>query len=81
MSDNEDWFAPKLFGYGAGVPIAWQGWALLGGFIAGVGVDYALLMPRHPVMFTAIAAFAGLALAIVSAQHTRGGWKWRWGRD
>ena len=22
------WFAPKRYGYGAGAPISWQGWAL-----------------------------------------------------
>jgi hypothetical protein len=33
MSDG-DWFAPKRFGYGAGPPIAWQGWALILGFCA-----------------------------------------------
>lgn len=28
------WFAPKRLGYGAGLPIAWQGWLLLGGHVA-----------------------------------------------
>lgn len=23
--EDGDWFAPKRFGYGAGLPIAWQG--------------------------------------------------------
>ena len=27
MKDDKPWFAPKRFGYGAGLPIAWQGWA------------------------------------------------------
>ena len=31
--DNSAWFQPKRFGYGAGWPIAWQGWALRGGYL------------------------------------------------
>ena len=28
MNDGPDWFAPKRYGYGSGMPIAWQGWVL-----------------------------------------------------
>lgn len=79
MSDDGDWFAPKLFGYGAGVPIAWQGWAVLVGFVVVIGTAAATLMPRHPAIFVAVALVAGLALTVIAAQHTRGGWRWRWG--
>ncbi|MEO5492714.1 MAG: hypothetical protein ABIR08_01660 [Sphingomonas sp.] len=77
MSDG-DWFAPKRFGYGAGLPIAWQGWAVLGAYLITVAVTAAALMPRHPYVAVTILVAATLALATVSAQHTRGGWKWRW---
>lgn len=34
MSDGDGaWFAPKRYGYGTGLPIAWQGWTLLGGYL------------------------------------------------
>jgi len=39
------------------------------------------LMPRHPVLFVALAIVLSIPLMIVSAQHTRGGWRWRWGDD
>ena len=29
--DGPEWFAPKRYGYGAGLPIAWQGWAVIVG--------------------------------------------------
>ncbi|WP_243403462.1 MULTISPECIES: hypothetical protein [Bacteria] len=32
--DDDAWFAPKRFGYGAGLPIAWQGWAVLVAYLA-----------------------------------------------
>ena len=40
MADREDgaWFAPKRYGFGAGLPIAWQGWALLLGTIGQIDV-------------------------------------------
>ena len=34
MSDGPEWFAPKRYGYGAGLPISWQGWAITLGFVA-----------------------------------------------
>ena len=29
-----EWFAPKRYGYGSGAPIAWQGWLVLGAYLA-----------------------------------------------
>ena len=77
MNDS-DWFAPKRFGYGAGLPIAWQGWAVHGGYLATVAITAAALMPRHPYVVVTILVAATAVLIVVSAQHTRGGWKWRW---
>jgi hypothetical protein len=34
MSERPEWLASKRFGYGAGLPVAWQGWALLLGYLA-----------------------------------------------
>ncbi len=77
MSDG-DWFAPKQFGYGAGVPIAWQGWALTLGFVAGSIVAALMLVPRHTGVFVAVLVPLSIAFTVVASQHTRGGWKWRW---
>ncbi|GGE87866.1 hypothetical protein [Sphingomonas prati] len=72
------WFRAKSFGYGAGMPVAWQGWALL------VGSVGALVVARH---WLDGAVGGGAVLAIVAvmvllaARHTEGGrWRWRWGR-
>lgn len=77
MSDG-NWFAPKRFGYGSGVPIAWQGWAVLAAYSATCILAGMTLVPRHPAVAIAIIAAATIACIIVCAQHTRGGWKWRW---
>ena len=78
MTDGPEWFAPKCYGYGAGLPIAWQGWALLGLYMAIVGVTIWLLEHR-PLAIAAILLPATLLLVLITARTTRGGWRWRWG--
>jgi hypothetical protein len=78
--DGPEWFAPKRFGYGSGLPIAWQGWAVTVGFTAIIFV--ALLVFRtKPIALFAILVPAFAALMIITARTTRGGWRWRWGED
>jgi hypothetical protein len=80
MSDGPEWFAPKRYGYGAGMPISWQGWALTIGFIA-VAILLAALLSRRPLqMIAAIGPFIIIFL-VISARTTRGGWRWRWGEE
>jgi len=75
---GKPWFAPKRFGYGAGLPIAWQGWVLFGPHLA-LLLGAALLLPgaarqwRVPLIL--LIAFAPLPLY---AAKTEGGWHWRW---
>lgn len=77
-----DWFRPKSYGYGAGLPIAWQGWVLLGSF-ALVILGLALLARAggFAATATAIALMAVSTAVLVAVVHrrTRGGWRWRWG--
>jgi hypothetical protein len=82
MNDNNDgaWFAPKRFGYGAGMPIAWQGWVMLAvmlGLIFGLSV---VLLPMHPGYFSAGVIGSSLVFVPLMARKTRGGWRWRNGR-
>ena len=80
MSDGPEWFAPKRFGYGAGLPISWQGWALTIGFIA-VAVAIGLVFRAEPVIFIAAIAPFLVAFLVICARTTRGGWRWRWGEE
>jgi len=81
MANENDWFAPKRFGYGAGMPIAWQGWALIGAFAVGMVAAGLLLGQHHPLLFATLVFAMTVPLIVVSAQHTRGGWRWRWGEE
>ena len=76
-----DWFAPKRYGYGAGPPIAWQGWVVLGVFIAAITVAGLTLLPEHRWLYIWAIAVASAAITIIAARTTRGGWRWRWGED
>lgn len=83
MTDLDDgaWFAAKRFGYGAGLPIAWQGWVLMA---VQIGVPLGLIVglgPRHTGYLAAAVTVVVLAPLPLIAKKTRGGWKWRNGGD
>lgn len=80
MSDGPEWFAPKRFGYGAGLPISWQGWVLTIGFV-GVMIALGLLFRSEPVRLAAAIAPFLVAFLAICAKTTRGGWRWRWGEE
>lgn len=79
MTDDDVWFEAKTHGYGAGMPVSWQGWALIGGFLVLLTAAGIALVPRHPWLFVALSLIATVPLIVLSARHTRGGWRWRWG--
>ena len=80
MSDRTWWFRPKLYGYGAGLPIAWQGWVVLVVYAA-VLLAAGLFIRGAPGAFAAVVIAATTILIIVSFLTTRGGWRWRWGEE
>ena len=80
MSDGPEWFAPKRYGYGAGPPITWQGWALTLGFIA-VTVLISVRFRERPLQMIALIAPIAIVFIVICARTTRGGWRWRWGNE
>ncbi|MEO8455277.1 MAG: hypothetical protein ABI454_08960 [Sphingomicrobium sp.] len=80
MSDDTDWFAPKRYGYGAGAPISWQGWALTLGFVAIVSA-ICIGFVGKPLVMIAIIVPLTAAFIVITARTTRGGWRWRWGKE
>lgn len=84
MTDKTPWFAQKRYGYGAGLPIAWQGWALLGGFAATLAfAGWLNTLPGGAPKVTAFALVivSSAVLMAVTKARTQGGWRWRWGGD
>ena len=76
------WFKPKTFGYGAS-PIAWQGWALVAGYMVAVAA-MTILLVRSEKGFAAWTTWvlamviATAASILVSRLKTDGSWQWRW---
>lgn len=80
MSDGPEWFAPKRYGYGTGLPISWQGGALTIAFMALVLV-IAVNFDNRPLQLFALLIPLIAVFLVVCARTTRGGWRWRWGDD
>ncbi len=78
MADERDWFAPKRFGYGAGLPISWQGWALTLAYVALI-VLASLVIRYTWIGYASIVVILTVVFTVICARTTRGGWRWRWG--
>jgi hypothetical protein len=77
MAENpRPWFQPKHYGYGAGLPVSWQGWSALVLFVMGLIVACTMLHGTWRVV--AISALV-VTLIEVAGRKTEGGWRWRWG--
>ena len=74
------WFRAKKFGYGAGLPIKWQGWVVLGSYVLAM-VGLGLLSDSNgeiPTLATAALMLIVTAVFVVIVRkRTDGGWKWR----
>lgn len=82
FSDDKPWFAEKRFGYGAGLPIAWQGWVLSLSYVGVmIGLGFVAKGARDEALVGVIAGMllATAALIVITKARTRGGWRWRWG--
>lgn len=80
LFDERPWFRPKRYGYGAGLPIAWQGWFLLAVHV-GLILGLALLFQDRPLAMVVIVVAAALLPMPLYAARTEGGWRWRWGDE
>lgn len=78
LSDKRPWFAARRYGLGSGLPIRWQGWALMVAHIA-VVAGWAKASAAHPVIAAVAVIVAVIAPLPIYAARTEGGWRWRWG--
>ena len=78
MSDRPEWFAAKRYGLGAGLPIAWQGWAVSLAFVALLALA-GFIIPHSWIAYVAIVVTLTGLFILIAARTTRGGWRWRWG--
>jgi hypothetical protein len=79
MNDGPEWFEPKRYGLGAGMPIAWQGWVVIALFIGLLGAA-SLFLRDSWIAYASAVLTLSLLLLIITARTTKGGWRWRWGK-
>ena len=72
------WFPAKRYGWGWGLPSAWQGWAVLVGFFVLLGVGSLSLSQWGPALFAVYVV--GLSLVLLAICWLKGEPpSWRWG--
>lgn len=73
------WFPAKRYGWGWGLPTAWQGWVVMAVFALLLLVGAAVLLPnRGPGAFVAYSALLSIILVVIcwlKGEPPR----WRWG--
>lgn len=74
---TDPWFEPKRFGYGSGWPCAWQGWVLLGAYVAAATMLAVFAEEIGWITFALGLAAISIPFVWLAHRHTRGGWKWR----
>lgn len=75
------WFPAKRYGYGWGIPCAWQGWAALLAYVLGVIASSIWLLGRSHVWWHVATMFAMTALFILTCWWKGETPRWRWGGE
>ena len=79
---SKPWFAPKRFGYGAGLPISWEGWTTLAAFLGGIWAVLYFSRLLSSATEIALVRLIGVTILIaafvaIARAKTEGGWHWR----
>ncbi|CAN5582975.1 hypothetical protein BH10PSE4_BH10PSE4_01270 [soil metagenome] len=81
---GKPWFRVKRYGYGAGPPCSWEGWAVMAGYLAfilavsALGASYSVI---HPLAYASAIVAPTLALVVVAWRKSDRPWKWRNGGE
>ena len=81
---GKPWFRVKRFGYGAGLPVSWEGWAVLAVFLAlvlAISTLGAPLSVSHPLAYFAAIIAPSIALVWIAWRKSDRSWKWRNGGE
>jgi hypothetical protein len=78
MNDRPEWFTAKTHGLGSGLPCSWQGWVVLGIYLA-ITLGTTFAFADQPIVILSIVLPLTAILLVIAARTTRGGWRWRWG--
>jgi hypothetical protein len=80
-SEKRYWFTAKRYGWGWGLPSAWQGWVVLVGFVV-LLVMGSVWFPPGERLGSHLAYVAVLAILLIAVAWWKGEPpRWRWGGD
>jgi hypothetical protein len=75
------WFPAKTYGFGWGLPVCWQGWAVLGVFLVLLVVGSIFLLSDELAVYFFIYAVT-LSIGLLLVCWLKGETPhWRWGRN
>jgi len=75
------WFPAKRYGWGWGVPSCWQGWAVMGAFVALMLVGPFLFPPHRAPAAYAVYVVVLCALLVGICWRKGEPPRWRWGNN
>lgn len=80
MTEDEKqyWFPAKRFGWGWGVPTAWQGWVVIAAYFALVIAGVITVLPNYgaPGFLAYTSALTAVLIAICWVKGERPQWRW-----
>jgi hypothetical protein len=77
VDENKYWFRAQRYGWGWGLPITWQGWAVLGLWFAALILGRLYLIPH--TKFAHLTFSIGMVLVLLIICYVKGappGWRW-----
>lgn len=78
--ERKIWFPAKRYGWGWGLPICWQGWVVMGLWVAALAggqILFVLFAPKHLGWF--VLYVLGLIIVLATIMFLKGekpGWRW-----
>jgi hypothetical protein len=80
-AEREYWFPAKRYGWGWGIPTAWQGWLVLAAF-AVLLIIGSIVLPPGKQIWSYLAYVVVLCVLLIGICWLKGEPpRWRWGKD
>jgi hypothetical protein len=76
-NDQRYWFRAKRYGWGWGLPCAWQGWVVFSLWFAGFVIGTRFLLPRYlPAHLAFTVVMVGVLLLVCYKKEEPPAWRW-----
>lgn len=79
QSGRKIWFPAKRYGWGWGLPVAWQGWLVLASYVVLLLAGKFYLLSSHHVLGFVVYVLILTMILVVICRYKGEPAKWRWG--